>query len=41
MEWTARQLRSGVFLVLLRPFKVGDFISAGGVTGTVTRSDYS
>ena len=26
---------AGVFLVVLRPFKVGDFIAAGGVTGTV------
>lgn len=26
---------AGVFLVILRPFKVGDFITAGGVTGTV------
>ena len=26
---------AGVFLVVLRPFKVGDFISAGGVSGTV------
>jgi small conductance mechanosensitive channel len=26
---------AGVFLVLLRPFKVGDFITAAGVTGTV------
>jgi small conductance mechanosensitive channel len=26
---------AGVFLVILRPFKVGDFISAGGVDGTV------
>ncbi len=26
---------AGIFLVLLRPFKVGDFISAGGITGTV------
>jgi small conductance mechanosensitive channel len=26
---------AGVFLVVLRPFKVGDFISAGGITGTV------
>ncbi len=26
---------AGVFLVVLRPFKVGDFITAGGVTGTV------
>lgn len=28
-------LAAGVFLVFLRPFKVGDFISAGGVIGTV------
>lgn len=27
---------AGVFLILLRPFHVGDFITAGGVTGTVT-----
>ncbi|MBC8122974.1 MAG: mechanosensitive ion channel family protein [Gemmatimonadaceae bacterium] len=26
---------AGVFLVILRPYKVGDFICAGGVTGTV------
>jgi small conductance mechanosensitive channel len=26
---------AGVFVVVLRPFKVGDFITAGGVTGTV------
>jgi small conductance mechanosensitive channel len=26
---------AGIFLVVLRPFKVGDFIFAGGVTGTV------
>jgi small conductance mechanosensitive channel len=26
---------AGAFLVILRPFKVGDFISAGGVVGTV------
>lgn len=26
---------AGVFLVVLRPFKVGDFVSVGGVTGTV------
>ena len=24
---------AGVFLVVLRPFKVGDFISAGGIVG--------
>ena len=26
---------AGIFLVMLRPFKVGDFISAGGVTGPI------
>src|SRR5215467_5281179 len=26
---------AGAFLLVLRPFKVGDFISAGGVTGSV------
>ncbi len=26
---------AGVFLVIMRPFRVGDFIAAGGVTGTV------
>ena len=26
---------AGVFLIMLRPFKVGDFITANGVTGTV------
>ncbi len=26
---------AGAFLVVLRPFKVGDFITAGGITGTV------
>src|SRR5215467_2838659 len=28
-------LAAGVFLLILRPFKLGDFISAGGVLGTV------
>ncbi len=28
-------LAAGVFLLILRPFKVGDFISAGGIVGTV------
>ena len=28
-------LAAGIFLLILRPFKVGDFISAGGVVGTV------
>ena len=26
---------AGAFLIVLRPFKAGDFITAGGVTGTV------
>lgn len=26
---------AGVFLILFKPFKVGDFVSAGGITGTV------
>lgn len=26
---------AGIFMLILRPFKVGDFIAAGGVTGTV------
>src|SRR5437870_2167754 len=26
---------AGAFIIVLRPFKVGDFISAGGITGTV------
>ena len=26
---------AGIFLMILRPFKVGDFVTAGGVTGTV------
>ena len=28
-------LAAGAFLIVLKPFKVGDFICAGGVTGTV------
>lgn len=27
---------AGVFIVILRPFKVGDFVTAGGVTGTIS-----
>jgi small conductance mechanosensitive channel len=30
---------AGAFLVFLRPFKVGDFVNAGGVTGTVEAVD--
>jgi small conductance mechanosensitive channel len=26
---------AGIFLMILRPFKAGDFVSAGGVTGTI------
>jgi small conductance mechanosensitive channel len=28
-------LAAGLFMLVLRPFKVGDFVTAGGVTGTV------
>jgi small conductance mechanosensitive channel len=37
MAWSGllANFAAGAFLVILRPFKVGDFISAGGVTGTV------
>ena len=30
---------SGVMIILFRPFKVGDFVSAGGVTGSVRHID--
>ena len=38
MAWSGllSNFAAGVFMVVLRPFKVGDFITAGGVTGTVT-----
>lgn len=38
MAWSGllANLAAGGFIIVLRPFKVGDFISAGGVTGTVT-----
>jgi small conductance mechanosensitive channel len=37
MAWSGllANFAAGAFLVILRPFKVGDFISAGGVIGTV------
>jgi small conductance mechanosensitive channel len=37
MAWSGllSNFAAGVFLVLLRPFKTGDFVTAGGVTGTV------
>lgn len=28
-------LAAGIFLIVLRPFKVGDFVTVGGITGTV------
>ena len=28
-------LAAGIFLIVLRPFKVGDFVTAGGITGTI------
>ncbi|MFK0087351.1 mechanosensitive ion channel family protein [Pseudomonas sp. NPDC090755] len=38
MAWSGllANLAAGAFIIVLRPFKVGDFINAGGVTGTVT-----
>ena len=37
MAWSGllSNFAAGVFLIILRPFKVGDFVVAGGVTGTV------
>jgi len=37
MAWSGllANFAGGAFLIVLRPFKVGDFVSAGGVTGTV------
>jgi small conductance mechanosensitive channel len=37
MAWSGllSNFAAGAFLILLRPFKVGDFIEAGGVIGTV------
>lgn len=38
MAWSGllSNFAAGVFMIILRPFKVGDMITAGGVTGTVT-----
>lgn len=38
MAWSGLlgNFAAGIFLVLLRPFKKGDFVSVSGVTGTVT-----
>ena len=37
MAWTGllANFAAGIFLVILRPFKVGDMVTAGGVTGQV------
>jgi len=37
MAWSGllSNFAAGVFLIILQPFKVGDFVTAGGVTGTV------
>ncbi|KAF0811879.1 Small-conductance mechanosensitive channel [Andreprevotia sp. IGB-42] len=37
MAWSGllANFAGGAFIIVLRPFKVGDFITAGGVTGTV------
>ena len=37
MAWSGLlgNFAAGAFLIVLRPFKVGDFVTAGGVTGTV------
>src|SRR5262249_31383799 len=37
MAWSGllANFAAGVFLVILQPFKVGDFVTAGGTTGTV------
>src|SRR5690242_10795611 len=37
MAWSGllSNFAAGAFIMVLRPFKVGDFVTAGGVTGTV------
>jgi len=37
MAWSGllANFAAGIFLILLRPFKVGDFVTVGGITGTV------
>lgn len=37
MAWSGllANFAAGAFMIVLRPFKVGDFVTAGGVTGTV------
>jgi small conductance mechanosensitive channel len=38
MAWSGllANFAAGIFLIILRPFKVGDFVTVGGVTGTAT-----
>ena len=38
MAWSGllSNFAAGAFIMVLRPFKVGDFVTAGGVTGTIT-----
>src|SRR5271157_587974 len=37
MAWSGLlgNFAAGVFLIILQPFKVGDFVTAGGITGTI------
>jgi small conductance mechanosensitive channel len=35
LQGTLQNIAAGVMLLFLRPFKVGDFIEAGGISGTV------
>ena len=37
MAWSGllANFAAGAFMIVLRPFKVGDFVTAAGVTGTV------
>ncbi|WP_035052918.1 mechanosensitive ion channel family protein [Andreprevotia chitinilytica] len=37
MAWSGllANFAAGAFIIVLRPFKVGDFVTAGGITGTV------
>jgi small conductance mechanosensitive channel len=36
LQGSLSNFAAGVLLIIFKPFKVGDFIQAGGVTGTVT-----
>ncbi len=35
LQGTLSNFSSGIMLLIFRPFKIGDFVSAGGVTGTI------